>query len=345
MCFGVAGMTTPYASGMESRGRRLAATGAVLVALPLAGCGGGSDGGGGGAQKPPPVAQPQSFPSPAGKTISQIRDGLGPGPVLAPAVSILTPGTNRFSFGLFDRARRQISQAPTALYISPVGSSKVEGPIPARDYPLDVNARFRSKTVSSDPNAAASVYVASLKLPRAGNYEVLAVAKLDDRLVAAAPISMPVIPTAKDPVPEVGSTAPKVHTETFAQDHGDVTNIDTRTPPSDMHKVDFATVAGKRPVVLVFATPALCQSRVCGPVVDMVYQVEAEHRGQVEFIHQEIYKDNDPSKGFRTPVNQFRLPTEPWVFAIDRKGKIAYRLEGAAAVPDIEAAFRAAVKR
>ena len=31
---------------------------------------------------------------------------------------------------------------------------------------------------------------------------------------------------------------------------------------------DFADVLGTKPVVIVFATPALCQSRVCGPVVD-----------------------------------------------------------------------------
>ena len=332
--------------GMSSRGRFTAACGAALLALPLAACGSGSKDKSNSAQNPPAPVTAQSFPSPAGKTISDIRRGLGPGPVLAPAVSIITPGENRFSFGLFDRARRQISQAPTAIYVAPVDQpDKVEGPILAQDYQLDVNPRFRSKTVASDPNAAQSVYVTTLKFPKPGNYAVLAVAKLDDRLVAAAPISMPVIPKSKDPVPEVGSPAPKVHTETLASAGGDVSKIDTRDPPSDMHKVDFASVYGKKPVVLVFATPALCQSRVCGPVVDMTLQVESEHRGQAEFIHQEIYNGNDPSKGFRAPVNQFHLPTEPWVFGIDRHGRIADRLEGAATVPAIEAVYRAAVGR
>jgi hypothetical protein len=330
---------------MSPQGRFAAACGAALLALPLAACGSGSSDKSDGSSKPPAVATPQSFPSPAGKTISEIRRGLGPGPVLAPAVSILTPGENRFSFGLFDRARRQISQAPTAIYVAPVDApDKVEGPILAQDYRLDVNPRFRSKTVSSDPNAAQSVYVAGIKFPQPGNYAVLAVAKLDDRLVAASPISMPVIPQSKDPVPEIGSPAPKVQTETLASAGGDVSKIDTRDPPSDMHEVNFADVVGKKPVVLVFATPALCQSRVCGPVVDMAYEVESEHRGDAVFIHQEIYKDNDPSHGFRAPVNEFHLPTEPWVFGIDRKGRIADRLEGAATVPAIEAVYKAAVR-
>jgi hypothetical protein len=322
----------------------VAAMAAALLVVPLSACGSGSSNKSTSSQKPPALATAQSFPSPTGKTISEIRRGLGPGPVLAPAVSILTPGRNRLSFGLFDRARRQISEAPAVLYISPVGSDKVEGPIPAQDFKLDVNPQFRSKTVSADPNAAQSVYVADAKFGKPGNYEVLAVAKLDDRLVAANPISMPVIPKSKDPVPEVGTRAPRIDTETLASAGGDVSKIDTRDPPSDMHKVNFADVYGKKPIVLVFATPALCQSRVCGPVVDMAYQVESEHRGQAVFIHQEIYKNNDPSQGFRTPVDQFHLPTEPWVFGIDRKGKIVARLEGAATVPAIEDVFKAAVR-
>jgi hypothetical protein len=331
---------------MSPRGRLIAACGAALFALPLASCGSGSSDKSHSSQNPPPVATAQSFPSPAGKTISQIRQGLGPGPVLAPAVSIITPGQNRFSFGLFDRARRQISEAPTAIYIAPVNEpDKVEGPILAQDFKLDVNPRFRSKTVASDPNAAQSVYVANVKFPKPGNYAVLAVAKLDDRLVAASPISMPVIPKSKDPVPEVGSRAIKIDTPTAASVGGNLSTIDTRDPPDDMHKVNFADVLGKKPIVLVFATPALCQSRVCGPVVDMASQVEAEHRGQAEFIHMEIYNGNDPSKGFRPEVTAWHLPTEPWVFGVDRHGKIADRLEGAATVPAIEAVYRAAVKR
>jgi hypothetical protein len=330
---------------MVSRGPVLAATAAALLVLPLSACGGSSKKSDSTSQNPPKVATPQNFPSPQGKSIAEIRQGLGPGPVLAPAVSILTPGKDRFSFGLFDRARRQISEAPTAIYISPIGSDVVQGPIPAQDYKLDVDPQYRSKTVADDPNAAQSVYVGDVKFPKPGNYEVLAVAKLDDRLVAANPISMPVIPPAKDPVPAVGSKAIKIDTPTLASVGGDASKIDTRLPPDDMHKVNLADVLGKKPIVLVFATPALCQSRVCGPVVDMAMQVEHEHPGEAVFIHQEIYNDNDPNKGFRPQVTAWHLPTEPWVFGIDRQGRIADRLEGAATVPAIEAVLKAAVKR
>ena len=85
---------------------------------------------------------------------------------------------------------------------------------------------------------------------------------------------------------------------------GDVAQIDTRVPPSTMHEADLADVLGTKPVVLLFATPALCQSRVCGPVVDIAEQVKASYEGDAEFIHMEIYNDNELDKGFREQVRQ-----------------------------------------
>jgi len=43
----------------------------------------------------------------------------------------------------------------------------------------------------------------------------------------------------------------------------------------------------------------------------------------------EIYNDNDPEKGVRPQVRAFRLPGEPWLFAIDRNGVIQDEVEGA----------------
>ena len=72
--------------------------------------------------------------------------------------------------------------------------------------------------------------------------------------------------------------APKVETDTKASARGDIASIDTRTPPSDMHEKSFADVVGKQPVALLFATPQLCQSRVCGPVVDVALQQKSTLR-------------------------------------------------------------------
>ena len=104
-----------------------------------------------------------------------------------------------------------------------------------------------------------------------------------------------------------------------------------------MHDVDFADVLGKKPVVLAFATPQLCQTRVCGPVDDVVAEVRAQNE-DVEFIAKEIYVDNDINKGFRPQVGEWRLPTEPWTFVIGKDGKVVERFEGAVSVRELQAA-------
>jgi hypothetical protein len=107
-----------------------------------------------------------------------------------------------------------------------------------------------------------------------------------------------------------------------------------------MHAADFADVLGRKPVVLVFATPQLCQTRVCGPVVDVAAQVRSETKG-VEFIHQEIYNENDLNKGFRPQVGAWRLPTEPWIFLIGADGRVKERFEGAVSVDELQRAVDA----
>lgn len=306
----------------------------LLAPLALAACG---DSGDDDEESAPPPAKAEDFPSPAGKTIAELREGLGPGPVLAPSVSELEPGSNRFGFGLFDRARKQIVDAPAAIYVAPVEGGPVKGPFPASYESLAVKPQFQSEGVKADPDSATSVYVSDVKFPKAADYEVLGVVQLDDSLVAAARVDVRVL---KDwPSPEVGEDAIEIETPTKADVGGDLQQIDTRVPPSTMHDENFADVLGERPIVLTFATPALCQSRVCGPVVDIVEQVKAGYDGDAEFIHMEIYNENELDKGFRQQVLDWKLPTEPWVFTIDAEGKVAARLEGAFSARELEEAI------
>ena len=111
-----------------------------------------------------------------------------------------------------------------------------------------------------------------------------------------------------------------------------------------MHDVNFADVVGKKPAVLLFATPALCQSRVCGPVVDIAEQVKAERGDEVEFIHQEIFRDNEVDKGFRPQVLRWKLPTEPWLFAVDARAAWPRGSRARTAPTELERAVDAAVK-
>jgi hypothetical protein len=331
-----------YACGMPPGGHKLA--GALLAALTLALCVGacGGDDGGDSSERPP-AARPQDFPRADGRTIAQLREGLGPGPVLSPAVSVLAPDTeNRFGFGLFDRSRKQLADASVALYVAPVDGGSAQGPFLARYESLETKPQFQSESVSSDPDAAESVYVADLRFEDDGEFEVLGVVKLDDRLVAADRVGVTV--SNDSPVPDVGEPAPKIDTPTVEDAGGEIETIETRMPPDSMHEVDFADVVGRKPVMLLFSTPALCQSRVCGPVNDVAEQVKAEGGDGAAWVHMEIYEDNELEKGYRPQVAAYNLPSEPWLFAIDRNGKVAARLEGAFSAAEAEKALQAATR-
>jgi hypothetical protein len=325
----------------RERPRLAAALGAAAVLALLApGCGGDDEDG---AERMPSAggmaAEARHFPKPRGRSLAELRRGVPTGPVLAPSVSVLERGRNRVGFALFDRSRRQID-APAVLYVAPQGNGPVKGPFPARYWSLEVPERFRSQQTVDDPDAARSLYVARPQLPGPGRYRLLALARLDNRLVAADPI--PVRVARSSPVPEVGERAPRISTPTALEAGGDLSAIETRVPPDSMHEVDYADAIGERPILLLFSTPALCQSRVCGPVTDIAEQVKAEQGGDTVFIHMEIFEGNDVEKGFRPQVLRFGLPSEPWTFAIDRDGRVAARLEGAFSADELRAAVATA---
>jgi hypothetical protein len=322
--------------------RRLIAAALLVCAVAASGCGG--DDAEQAADRPPPQARPDQFPSARGKTLVELYNELPEGgPVLAAALDHFVAGRNRYSFGLFTAARAQIADAPAAVYFARAGGGQARGPFVARYESLEVDPQFRSQTSAADQDAAKTLYVTELPVRRPGKYEVLGMARLDGRLVAAAAARPVITVNSEDFVPRVGDRPPLIHTPTEADVGGDLEQIDTRVPPSSQHESDFADVLGKKPVVLTFATPRLCQSRVCGPVVDVVEQVKAKYEDEAEFIHMEVYVDNDVRKGYRPQLKAFRLPTEPWVFTFDARGRVAARLEGAFGAGELEAAVKKAV--
>jgi hypothetical protein len=313
---------------------------ALLVAALVAACGGGNDGQAPPAQ-PEPSARPADFPRARGKTLDDLKAESGRSLVFAPTTVIgLRRGMNRYGFALYDVAGKQVTGAHVALYTAREDGTGVRGPYIARSESLAVSGPFRSHTTAADVNAAKAVYVAEVPFHHSGRQIVAAMAKLDGRLTMAGPRTTEVERRPHGP-PDVGDRAIAVHTRTLVDVGGDAGEIDTRIPPAmDLLKTDLADVVGKKPVVITFATPALCQSRVCGPVVDIVEQAKAKAPDGVAFIHQEIYKDNKARAGnVQGPVAAWRLQTEPWTFVIAKSGRIVTRFEGPFSLGELERAI------
>lgn len=329
----------------------LLALACAAAASVSAGCGGSNADGGGASSPnaspppvPPDVAAAQhptraDFPATRGRTLRELADSLySGGPSVALATTDYTPGRNRVAFGLIERDGALI-YGNTAVYVAPDERSPARGPFLAPADSLEVRPAFRSETSAADDVKA--VYHADVELPRPGRWLLLTVTRAGEELVGGAAT---VTVRRSSPVPAVGEPAPRVHTPTLASVGGDAAQIDTRIPPDDLHDLDLADVLGRRPVALLFATPALCRSRVCGPVVDVALQLKSAYGDQLSFVHNEIYVDNDAEKGLRPQLRAFGLTTEPWLFAIDRHGRVAARLEGAFGVNEFRDAIEAALE-
>jgi hypothetical protein len=340
---------------------------AAAILLPLvllAGCGGssgsssssGSSGtrsGSTGAAAPPQqlpagfaaAAHPRAsqFPAAGGRTLQQIAGAARPGYNVGLATSVFTPGTNRLAFGLIGPGNRFVT-APTAVYVARKPGAPARGPFLAPADSMVVQPQFEERG-GRDGGLAnlKAVLAAQVPLPSAGTWYVLVVSRQGKKLVGGT-TQIGVQPS--NPIPAVGDRPPALDTPTVASVGGakNLGKIDTRVPHDDMHQVSFKDVLGRKPVVLVVATPALCQSRVCGPVVDIVLQVQKRYGNRVAFIHQEVYKDNDVAKGYRPQLTALHLRTEPWIFFVDRYGRIAARLEGAMGLREVDAGVRAALR-
>jgi hypothetical protein len=338
---------------------------AVAAFVIVSGCGSGSDSStsttGTAASRPAPPKS--AFPSARGKTLEEVvkaADGHAE-LVVSPAALAFYPGKNRYPFGVFHPDRSQVDDAQVALYVARVPQTRpgggetalgskgkkgavararsealeapAKGPYPAAIESLSTQPAFRAQTTSTDPDAATVVYTTEVDFPSNGEWRIAALIKQGDETLAT------LLPSATvggfKGVPKVGQKAPLIHTPTPSEVGGDLSKITTRIPPDTQNRVDYADVLGKEPIFLLFATPQFCQSRVCGPVVDVAEQVKEQYGDKAAFIHMEIYKDNDPSKGVRPQVRAFHLPSEPWLFAIDRQGVIRAVIEGAFGVDEL----------
>ncbi|MEA2362626.1 MAG: hypothetical protein QOD71_1771 [Thermoleophilaceae bacterium] len=309
--------------------RRVLSTLGLVVVLAAAGCGGGGGSPGDETKLPSVVEgakqpQPRDFPKPEGRTLKQLAETVPDGPHAALAASVFLPGTQRLAFGLIDNSRKFV-YASTAVYLAPTIDAPARGPYLAPLDSIVPSAAYRSRTTAADAAAIKAIYSADIPLRTTGPMAALVLSKRGQQLQRSL-VGFKV--TGGSPIPNVGDRPPRIATPTEESASGNLAAIDTRVPPDTMHEVSFKDVIGKKPVALLFATPLLCQSRVCGPVTDIAEQLKARYGSRMAFIHQEVYNDNQVNKGLRPQLAAFHLQTEPWFFTFDRSGRVAARLEG-----------------
>ena len=147
----------------------------------------------------------------------------------------------------------------------------------------------------------------------------------------------------------VGDRVPLSRNPT-ARDAEHLTYITTHHPPvPELYKLTVEeALAQGAPFVVAFSTPAFCASRMCGPVTDVVAQLSTRYDGRASFIHIEPWKlDVARTQGrleLTDIAREWKLPSEPWVFVVDREGRVSARFEGLVSAEELAAALEAALR-
>jgi hypothetical protein len=299
---------------------RPAAALTVLSCLLFVGCGGSGE----------DATTTDATPG-GGETLEELWRAPGDDVAIVAGTANHEPGNVRVSFLVVDAEGRVVTLPTARVWVA---RGLDVAPF------LESSAKLERIGVPGGAEADAThIYVAELRLPRAGTYWLLAETEGARKVQALGNV----VVAEKDPEPDVGDPAFPSDTPTIASVGGDVSMLTTRTPPDEsLLRYSVAESLGARaPFVVTFSTPKFCASRTCGPVVDVVEEVARRFEGsEVRFIHVEVFEDNDPANGYNRWMREWKLETEPWTFLVGEKGVIVERYEGVVSVNELELAVR-----
>lgn len=241
---------------------------------------------------------------------------------LALASSDIAIGGNRVVFGVIDTAEGPVRDAAvqvSTFFLTADGGQ--EGPVEV------VDAVFRAWPVTPR-----GVFTTRLNFDRAGEWGIGAVitdAGGDERTATAR-----VLVNDASATPALGTPAPRSISKTLA-DAGDFERLTTDfEPDADLYAMTIADALDTgKPLMVVFSTPAYCQTATCGPQLDVIKDVKAEYADTMNFIHVEVYDNPHEIEGdlmnavISPTVEEWGLPSEPWTFIIDGDGVIHAKFE------------------
>lgn len=290
--------------GQHSRRSFVGLVGGSLVAVAMAGCDNPTS--------PAPAPQ-QAAAAPARPT----------GPTLVLATAELVVGPNRFAVGIIDEANKPIVDATASFsFFQLSGQEGVKrAEVPATFRWVDQRTR--------------GIYTAPVQFDAPGRWGVEAVVEHGGQNQT---IRAPFEVKATGSAPMIGSPAIRSKTQT-ASDVRDTSEICTAAPPCELHTESLDTMlANGRPSVILFASPGFCSSATCAPQLGVLLDVKPRHAAAVNFAHIEIFKD-PRNNVLADAVTEWHLPSEPWMFFVDRSGTIVDRYDGIATAEEIEASI------
>ena len=179
------------------------------------------------------------------------------------------------------------------------------------------------------------LYVIYPEFPEAGLYQLT----VDVGASELGPFGITVV--ADPPVINRGEMAPLSDTRTSADHEINAISSDPEPDPS-FYELSIREAVESGPTVIVFATPRWCQTSTCGPLLEQVKELSSAFPN-LNFVHVEVYEDIQVASAtdlVAVPaVEEWGLPSEPWVFVVNADGVVVASFEGAASGEELVSAF------
>ncbi|MFL5735068.1 MAG: TlpA family protein disulfide reductase [Chloroflexia bacterium] len=289
--------------------------------LLIAGCDSGASGVAGAPASPTAQPTPKLLVSSKALTPSVEPDRAVP----VIANSEFAVGQERFVFGIVNsRTGQPIKDVPVVglqfFKVNDDGTATKIG---------DGEAIYRSE------NLPAGVFVVRTAFKEPGKWGALFTIRHNGEAPYQVPLNFDVL--ARGSVPMIGDAAPPSKNVT-KKDVKDLKEICSALPHDDMHDLTIAdAIKSGKPTIVLFATPGFCESLTCGPDMELTEKIEAKYRDKANFIHIETPADHPQAPQAQVPtVQEWGLKSEPWLFLIDKNGKIAERFEGGLTLDEVD---------
>ena len=254
--------------------------------------------------------------------------------------SELAKGPNRFLFSLTDRANKLVAAPDVSVHLS-----FFDNAASADAVAFEADSRFLWAI-----EGERGLYVANITFPRAGRWGTRFDATFPDGRKETVRADYDVLETTSTPA--IGAPAPSVDTPTVADFGGNLRAVTTDASPNPRFyelSISDALAAGK-PFVVAFATPAFCQTQLCGPTLETVKSVASDFPG-ITFINVEPYvmamngQSLQPvltSQGELQPApwtTAWGLVSEPFIAIVDAEGTVRAKFEGTIGADELRGAL------
>lgn len=133
---------------------------------------------------------------------------------------------------------------------------------------------------------------------------------------------------AQSAAPRAGDRPPEANTPTLGPET-DIAAITSDPEPLEaLYETSLAdAVAERTGAVVLFASPAHCDTPACAATLEELKQVQRTIGSQTTFIHVES-RDLDNPDELSATARAWGLEDEPWTFVINKRGYIGARVKG-----------------